>query len=130
MNVSLSLREISAFRSDPLWHRFTWIVFYLYGKNDTLKWYTSYWITFTIQVDSFDTGYNDRSKRGSARPCISVMAEITHKVAANNLMQCFFVIVITSSTHCLVENFQLICYSLWLNATWWYIDSASSSYRK
>ena len=37
------------------------------------------------------------------------MAEITRILAANIHRQFFFVINTTASTHCLVENFQVIC---------------------
>ena len=39
------------------------------------------------------------------------MSEITRIFAANICGQFFFVIATTVSTHCLAENFQLICYS-------------------
>ena len=45
------------------------------------------------------------------------MAEITRIFAANIPRQFFFVITTTASTRCLVENFQLICYSQRVNAT-------------
>ena len=45
-----------------------------------------------------------------------VMAEITHILAANIRRQRFFVITTTASTRCLVEYFQLICYSQRVNA--------------
>ena len=45
------------------------------------------------------------------------MAEITRTFAANIPRQFFFVITTTESTRCLVENFQLICYSQRVNAT-------------
>ena len=44
------------------------------------------------------------------------MAEITRILAANIRRQFFFVIITTASTRCLVENFQLICYSQRVNA--------------
>ena len=40
-----------------------------------------------------------------------VMAEITRILTANIRRQFFFVITTTTSTNCLVQNFQLICYS-------------------
>ena len=45
------------------------------------------------------------------------MAEITRILAANILRQFFFVITTVASTRCLVQNFQLICYSQRVNAT-------------
>ena len=44
------------------------------------------------------------------------MAEITRILAANIRRQFFFVIVTAASTRCLVQNFQLICYSQRVNA--------------
>ena len=55
-----------------------------------------------------------------------VMAEITRILAANICRQFFFVVTITASTRCLVDNFQLICYSQRVNATSQYNDSGSS----
>ena len=52
-----------------------------------------------------------------------VMAEITRILAVNICRQFFFV---TASTRCLVQNFQLICYSQRGNATSQYNDSGSS----
>ena len=54
------------------------------------------------------------------------MAEITQILAANIRRQFFFVIATTASTRCLVENFELICYSQRVNATSQYNDSGSS----
>ena len=54
------------------------------------------------------------------------MAEITRTLAANSYRQFFFVINAAASTRCLVENFQLICYSQRVNATSQYNDSGSS----
>ena len=54
------------------------------------------------------------------------MAEITRILAANIYRQFFFVITPTASTRCLVQNFQLICYSQRVNATLQYNDSGSS----
>ena len=45
------------------------------------------------------------------------MAETIGILAANICGQFFFVITATASTRCLVENFQLICYSQQVNAT-------------
>ena len=45
------------------------------------------------------------------------MAKITRILAANIPRQFFFVITTTASTRCLVQNFQLICYSQRVNAT-------------
>ena len=45
------------------------------------------------------------------------MAEITRILAANIHGQFFFVITTTASTRCLVQNFQVICYSQQINAT-------------
>ena len=55
-----------------------------------------------------------------------VMAKITRILAANIPRQFFFVITTTASTRCLVQNFQLICYSKRVNATSQYNDSGSS----
>ena len=54
------------------------------------------------------------------------MAEITRILAANIRRQFFCVITTTASTRCLVQNFQLICYSQLVNATLQYNDSGSS----
>ena len=48
------------------------------------------------------------------------MADITRKLAANTRRQFFFVITNIVSTRCLIENFELICYSQRVNATWQY----------
>ena len=53
------------------------------------------------------------------------MAEITGILAANICRQFSFVIITPASTHCLVQNFQLIC-SQRVNATSHYNDSDSS----
>ena len=45
------------------------------------------------------------------------MAKITRILAGNICRQFFFVINTAASTRCLVENFQLICYSQRVNAT-------------
>ena len=58
------------------------------------------------------------------------MAEITHMLAANISTQFFLVITTPASTRCLVENFQSICYSQWVNATSQYDDSGSPSFLK
>ena len=55
-----------------------------------------------------------------------VMAKITRIFAANICRQFFFVINTAASTLCLVQNFQLICYSQRVNATSQYNDSGSS----
>ena len=55
------------------------------------------------------------------------MAEITRILTANIRKQFFFVITTTASTRCLVQNFQLICYSQQVNARAQYNDSGSSS---
>ena len=44
------------------------------------------------------------------------MAEITRILAANIRRQFFFVITTGASIRCLVQNFQLICYSQRVNA--------------
>ena len=46
-----------------------------------------------------------------------VMEETTRKLAASTRCQFFFVASTTASTRCLVQNFQLICYSQRVNAT-------------
>ena len=46
-----------------------------------------------------------------------VMTEITRITAANICRQVFFVITTTTSTRCLVQNFEPICYSQLVNAT-------------
>ena len=58
-----------------------------------------------------------------------VMAEITRILAANIPRQFFFVMITAASTRCLVQNFQLICYSQRVNATSQY-DSGSSTCSK
>ena len=55
-----------------------------------------------------------------------VMAKITRILAANICRQLFFVINTVASIRCLVQNFQLICYSQRVNATSQYNDSRSS----
>ena len=59
-----------------------------------------------------------------------VMAEITRILAANIRRQFFFVITTAASTRCVVQNFQLICYSQRVNATSQYNDSGSSTCSK
>ena len=54
------------------------------------------------------------------------MAEITRMLAANICRQFFFVITTVASTRCLVENFELICYSQRVTAMSQYNDSGSS----
>ena len=54
------------------------------------------------------------------------MAKITRILAANIPRQFFFVISTTASTRCLVQSFQLICYSQQVNATSQYNDIGSS----
>ena len=58
------------------------------------------------------------------------MAEITLILAANIRRQFFFVITTAASTRCLVQNFQLICYSQRVNTTSQYNDSGSSTCSK
>ena len=53
------------------------------------------------------------------------MAEITRILAANIRRQFFFVMTTAASTRCLVQIFQLICYSKRVNATPQYNDSGS-----
>ena len=55
------------------------------------------------------------------------MAEIARILAANIRRQFLFVIATAASTRCLVQNFQLICYSQRVNATSQYNDGGSSS---
>ena len=54
------------------------------------------------------------------------MAKVTRILAANICRQVFFLINTAASTRCLVQNFQLICYSQRVNATSQYNDSGSS----
>ena len=54
------------------------------------------------------------------------MAEITRILTANICRQFFFVIATAAITRCLVQNFQLICYSQRVNAMSQYNDSGSS----
>ena len=54
-----------------------------------------------------------------------VMAEITRILAANLRRQFFFVMTTAASTRCLVQDFQLICYSQRVNATSQYNGSGS-----
>ena len=58
------------------------------------------------------------------------MAEITCILAANIRGQLFFVITTTTSTRCLVQNFQLKYNSQRVNATSQYNDSGSSKCSK
>ena len=58
------------------------------------------------------------------------MAEITRILAAKIRRQFCFVITTAASTHCLVHNFQPICYSQRVNATAQYKDSGSSARSK
>ena len=58
------------------------------------------------------------------------MAEITRTLAANSYRQFFFVITTATSTRCLVQNFQLICYSQRVNAASQYNDGGSSTCSK
>ena len=58
------------------------------------------------------------------------MSEITRILAANIRGQFFFVMSTAASTRCLVQNFQLICYSQRVNATSQYNDSGSSTCSK
>ena len=54
------------------------------------------------------------------------MAKIIHILAAKIPRQFFFVITTIASIHCLIENFQLICYSQRVNATSEYNNTGSS----
>ena len=56
------------------------------------------------------------------------MAEII--LAVKIRRQFFFVITTAACTRCLVQNFQLICYSQRVNATSQYNDSGSSTCSK
>ena len=56
------------------------------------------------------------------------MAEITGIHVANICGQFFFVIATAARTRCLVQNFQLICYSQRVNATSQYNDSSNSKW--
>ena len=58
------------------------------------------------------------------------MAEITRILATDIRRQFFFAITTAASTRCLVQSFQLICYSQRINATSQYEDSGSTSYSK
>ena len=55
------------------------------------------------------------------------MAKITRILAVNIRRQFFFVITTRESTHSLVQNFQLICYSQQIHPASKYEDSGSSS---
>ena len=70
--------------------------------------------------------FNSRPSDVQLKADFAVMAEITRILAANIPTQFFFVITTTASTRCLVQNFQLICYSQRVNATSQYNDSGSS----
>ena len=52
----------------------------------------------------------------SSKGGFPVMAETTRKLAASTRWQFFFFASTTASTRCLVQNFQLICYSQRVNA--------------
>ena len=71
------------------------------------------------QKDGFTEVTSGCKKRKGGFP---VMAEITHILPANICRQFFFVITTTASTRCLVQNFQLICYSQQVNAASQYND--------
>ena len=58
------------------------------------------------------------------------MAEIIRIHAANIPRQFFFVMVTAANTRCLVQNFQLICYSQQVNATSQCNDNGSSTSSK
>ena len=58
------------------------------------------------------------------------MAKITRILAADICRQVFFVINNAASTHCLAENFQLICYLQRVSATSQYNDSGKLRYSK
>ena len=58
------------------------------------------------------------------------MAEITHILAAKIRSFSFFIIITAASTRCLIQNFQLICYSQRVNATSQFNDSGSSTCSK
>ena len=58
------------------------------------------------------------------------MAEVTRKLAENIRRRSFFAIITAASNRCLVENFQLICYSQRVNAMWKYDDSGSAQFLK
>ena len=58
------------------------------------------------------------------------MAEITRILTANIRRQFSFVITTAVITRCLVQHFQLICYSQQVNATSQYNDSGSSTCSK
>ena len=57
------------------------------------------------------------AKTAKAKGGFPVMAEITRILAANIRRQSFSVVTIAMSTRCLVQNFQLICYSQRVNVT-------------
>ena len=58
------------------------------------------------------------------------MAEITRILTANIRRQFSFVITTAAITRCLVQHFQLICYSQRVNPTSQYNDSSSSTCSK
>ena len=58
------------------------------------------------------------------------MAETTRILAANIPRQFFFVMATATSTRCLVQNCQIICYLQRVNVTSQYNDSGSSTCSK
>ena len=86
----------------------------------------SYWATSVTRKNKLLIDYlldRDLECKGG----FPVMAEITRMLAANIRRHFFFVITTAASTRCLVQNFQLICYSQQVNATSQYNDSGSST---
>ena len=79
-----------------------------------------YWIGAPENIGMFS------KSRSDCKGGFPVMAEITCILAANIPRQFFFVITTTASTRCLVENFELICYSQRVNATSEYNNTDSS----
>ena len=89
--------------------------------NDKPEHSTAKKISPKTNIKANNTNSSTQTKGG-----FPVMAKITRILAANIPRQFFFVITTTASTRCLVQNFQLICYSQRVNATSQYNDSGSS----
>ena len=83
-------------------------------------------ISFTLSLNllAITNDYSYDCMRTKPKGGFPVMAETTCKLAASTRWQFFFVASTTASTRCLVQNFQLICYSQRVNATSQYNNMA------
>ena len=117
--------------SENLWHTVSLHMQYFQLQTKNFNETPKYWLLILAGCK-----YISGPAKFHLQPCqtyvwpakggLPVMAEITRILAANIPRQFFFVITTTASTRCLVENFQLICYSQRVNATSQYNDSGSS----